>query len=188
MASRFVTLGATLIATVLTTGPSYGVQDRATGDVLQQFDHGIADYMTLRRAMERHVPALEVTADAARIHEAVEMRAAAIRRARATARVGDIFAPAVTERFRAVIRRALAPHDELTADLLLAADEDGETPPPPKVNGRFSWWTAIATPACVLVTLPPLPEELQYRFVGRDLVLVDIEANLIVDVLPEILL
>jgi hypothetical protein len=188
MASRsFVTLGVTLIVAVLTTGPSYGVQDRAVGDVLQQFEDVIADYMTLRRAMEPHVPALAATLDAQRIHEAVEMRAAAIRRARATVSVGDIFAPAVAELFRARIRKALASHDELTAVLLLSADEDGETPPP-IVNGQFSWRTAIATPACVLATLPPLPEELQYRFVGRSLVLVDIEANLIVDVLPDVLL
>ena len=56
---------------------------------------------------------------------------------------------------------------------------------PPLVNGAFSWRTAVPTPPCVLAVLPPLPDELQYRFVGRDLVLVDIEANLIVDVLPE---
>ena len=29
-----------------------------------------------------------------------------------------------------------------------------------------------------------LPRELQYRFVARDLVLVDVEATLVVDVLP----
>ena len=42
-------------------------------------------------------------------------------------------------------------------------------------------------PADVIVALPALPDVLQYRFVGRDLVLVDIEADLIVDVLPRAL-
>ena len=39
-------------------------------------------------------------------------------------------------------------------------------------------------PPCVLAALPELPQELQYRFLGRDLLLVDIGANLIVDILP----
>ena len=33
----------------------------------------------------------------------------------------------------------------------------------------------------LLAVLPPLPTELQYRFVNRDLVLWDVRANLIVD-------
>jgi hypothetical protein len=38
-------------------------------------------------------------------------------------------------------------------------------------------------PAAVIAALPELPPELQYRFVGADLVLVDIGAGLVVDVL-----
>ncbi len=38
-------------------------------------------------------------------------------------------------------------------------------------------------PSCVRDALPELPIELQYRVVGADLVLVDLHANLIVDVL-----
>jgi hypothetical protein len=36
----------------------------------------------------------------------------------------------------------------------------------------------------VLQALPPLPPELQYRMVGCDLVLIDVHADLIVDILP----
>ena len=35
------------------------------------------------------------------------------------------------------------------------------------------------------MTLPTLPECLHYRFVGRDLILVDSVAQLVVDFLPE---
>jgi hypothetical protein len=35
-----------------------------------------------------------------------------------------------------------------------------------------------------MLKLPELPPELSYRFVGRDLVLKDIKAGLVVDVLP----
>jgi hypothetical protein len=36
----------------------------------------------------------------------------------------------------------------------------------------------------VLLKLPPLPKDLEYRFLGRDLILLDIHANLIVDFIP----
>jgi hypothetical protein len=43
------------------------------------------------------------------------------------------------------------------------------------------------TPAVILEALPPLPEELQYRFVGPTLVLLDVHADLVVDILPNAL-
>jgi hypothetical protein len=187
MARSFVTFHVTLIAALFAAGPTHGAQGRTTGDVLQSFEQSIQHYMAVHRAVEHQLPALAVTGDAQAIDLAVTMRTAGLRLARATARQGDIFAPDVARVFRAWITKALESHDYLVADLLLPPGEDGDTPPPPLVNGRFAWRTAIATPACVLATLPSLPEELQYRFVGRDLVLVDIEANLIVDVLPDVL-
>jgi hypothetical protein len=39
-------------------------------------------------------------------------------------------------------------------------------------------------PAPVLLRMPQLPKELEYRFVGKSLVLRDTEANIIVDVIP----
>jgi hypothetical protein len=42
-------------------------------------------------------------------------------------------------------------------------------------------------PGCLLEVLPALPQGLQYRLVGRDLILLDLDANLVVDILPEAL-
>jgi hypothetical protein len=39
-------------------------------------------------------------------------------------------------------------------------------------------------PGNVLTALPPLPEGLEYRFVSRNLLLLDVQANLIVDFMP----
>jgi hypothetical protein len=41
-------------------------------------------------------------------------------------------------------------------------------------------------PPSVLMNLPKLPPELEYRAVGRELVLRDIAANLVVDIIPDI--
>ena len=65
-----------------------------------------------------------------------------------------------------------------------------EAPPDaawPAVNGRFPWMRGAAMWPCIIDALPPLPDELQYRIVGRDLVLVDVHANLVVDILREAL-
>ena len=56
------------------------------------------------------------------------------------------------------------------------------------MNGRFDWTRAAAMPAFIIAALPPLPDELQYRFVDDDMVLLDSDAGLIIDVLPHALL
>jgi hypothetical protein len=54
-----------------------------------------------------------------------------------------------------------------------------------KVNAVYAAGAPRSTvPPSVLATLPALPECLRYLFVGRDLILVDSVAQLIVDFLP----
>ena len=42
-------------------------------------------------------------------------------------------------------------------------------------------------PPSLLMALPQLPRELDYRIVGRDLVLHDVNADLVVDIIPNAL-
>jgi hypothetical protein len=57
-----------------------------------------------------------------------------------------------------------------------------------RVNQRYPQGVPLqSTPPTLLLNLPQLPKELEYRIVGRDLVLRDIGANLVVDYLPNIL-
>ena len=68
--------------------------------------------------------------------------------------------------------------------------EDDEDAGAPRlvVNGPFPWNSGNAMWPSILAALPQLPEELEYRLVGADLVLVDIPASLVVDVLADALL
>jgi hypothetical protein len=43
-----------------------------------------------------------------------------------------------------------------------------------------------SVPATILLSLPELPKGLEYRFLGRHLILLDSMSNLIVDYLPEV--
>jgi hypothetical protein len=50
------------------------------------------------------------------------------------------------------------------------------------VNSVYPKDAPLSTvPPDVLLTLPPLPEDVQYRFVGKHLILYDAKANLIID-------
>jgi hypothetical protein len=75
------------------------------------------------------------------------------------------------------------------ADILAAERNDDRVPLPPRpiVHDQFDWGAGSFMPACVLSVLPLLPDLLQFRMVQRDLVLVDMSADLVVDVLPDAL-
>ena len=55
------------------------------------------------------------------------------------------------------------------------------------VNGIYPTTIPLATfPPALLRKLPDLPPELEYRIVGRSLILRDVKANLIVDILRDV--
>ena len=59
--------------------------------------------------------------------------------------------------------------------------------PKPQVNGRFPASRHVRIWPALVVALPPLPNELEYRVFGGDLVLVDLHADLVVDILTGVL-
>ncbi|OFW13437.1 MAG: hypothetical protein A3F70_11155 [Acidobacteria bacterium RIFCSPLOWO2_12_FULL_67_14] len=139
----------------------------------------------LHRDVEQQVPPVDISSDARKIHHAVDAMAAAIRTARPAAHEGDLFDADASEWFRARIRESLLENEcDAIAILASARDEDAVAAPRPVVNGRFAWEQGSFMPPSLLATFPPLPRELEYRFVERDLVLVDVRASLVVDVLP----
>jgi hypothetical protein len=63
------------------------------------------------------------------------------------------------------------------------ADEAGtESSWPPAINEPLPW-AGAGTLSPVFEALPVLPLELEYRLVGRDLVLLDVHANMVIDIL-----
>jgi hypothetical protein len=170
-------LAATLFAGIVSTDPS-----------MAEYRRAVDAYVTLHREVERTVPAQEITDDPREIQRAVELMADAMRQARPAAAEGDIFGAAAGELLRERIAISLQAEGHLASNVLMAMTEGEEIPegtPLPAVNGRFSWRLPAFMPPCVLAVLPELPAELQYRFVGRDLVIVDLHANLVVDILRE---
>jgi hypothetical protein len=113
--------------------------------------------------------------------------ARAIKAKRLDARQGDIFEPAVATAVRGVIAEALR---EVDVDLLLRGlYEDCEMPPGyrPQVNAGYPHWATHEMPFVLLARLPALPTGINYRLIDHDLLLWDVDANLIIDVLPDAL-
>lgn len=190
--SRFTGLIAAAIGAlmVLLSGGAAAAQPQyPESDEVRQFVAATRDYAWMHRRIESAMGPLEVNADITRIHRAVVQFADAIRAERFEARRGDLFTPALGIELRSRIADALATHGYSPADVRAAEAADGTDPSLVSltVNGPFPWGYASAMFRCVIEALPELPPELQYRIVGDTLVLVDVHASLIVDLLPSAL-
>ncbi len=155
-------------------------------DAAAEFERGMDAYLQLRRHATRHAPSPRVTSDPEEIVAVRDAIANAIRAVRPQAKTGNIFTGEVAAALRRRIEDALRQHSYDVAELL--AEITREAPRESAnlaVNGRFDWRFGSQMPALILAALPAMPSDiLQYRFVGRDLVILDIGADLIVDVMP----
>lgn len=155
-------------------------------DGVVAFSRAAESYTFMHRRLERRLPVAEVNANAETIRRVIDAMATAVRAARPDARQGDFFNPIVQQTIRTRIARALKAHGMTPADVRAAELAEGVDSSAVKltVNGDFPWAIATAMLPSVLEALPPVPPELNYRIVGRDLVLIDVHAGLVVDILP----
>jgi hypothetical protein len=143
----------------------------------RDFTQRVQQYIKLRKTL----PQQRTTKRQEEISDRRNGLAQAIREARAGAKQGDIFSPEISEQFLKVIRSTLQGANvrktirqgEPVASLRLT------------VNGAYPEHLPLTTvPPTLLLRLPQLPERLAYRIVGRDFVLQDTEARLVVDFIP----
>lgn len=185
---RIIGVGTVLVAAVWSAPPAWAQEEGDRAALVERFNQRIQAYVAVHRQVERFMPPQRIFTDPAEAERAMVSMAAAMRAIRPNAREGDIFDHQIGNQFRDDIWRAL--RDAAVDWQALGAEMVPEVPgdyPPPVVNGRFSWALANVIPPCVLRVLPELPIELQYRFVGLDLVLIDLHANLVVDILRDAL-
>jgi hypothetical protein len=153
------------------------------------FERATADYADMHRRLEQQIGPIELGTPLTEINRIIRELNAAIRAERRDAGLGDFFTPVLAPLLRARIADALHEHGFTADDVRASARVDGAyyDRAPLRVNDTFPWILAVAMFPCVIDALPPLPPELQYRIVGDDLVLIDIHASLVVDILPRAL-
>ena len=145
------------------------------GYVEYDFQRRVERYVELRRTLEEGVPPLTVTDDPAAIGRAEAALARKIQVARGPAQ-GQLFTPAISAVLKRTLLRVVSAN---TLDIIM--DENpGEFPY--LINGTYPKRRPLSTmPATVLAVLPLLPDDIQYRFLGRHLILHDTRANVILD-------
>ena len=188
-AFRAVTAGMAAVTLLAAAASGFPSETTGSEESIQRFQNAVDAYVVLREKVTEAVPPLEISPNGENFQIEVEAIAAALREARPSAAEGDIINAEAAVVFRQRIRATLIAR-ACTLDDILAAERDDQRaplPPRPIVHDQFDWSAGSFMPACVLSVLPLLPEGLQYRFVQRDLVLVDIDADLVLDVLPDAL-
>jgi hypothetical protein len=148
-------------------------------DTLATFARQVQAYADLRASLEPGLPPLRITAVADEIDAAENALGTRIRRARATARLGDIFTPTIQRQIQKMLSV------EADKGTLASLFDDNPGIFRFSVNGTYPKHKPVSTvPPNLLQLLPPLPEAMEYRFVGRDLILRDMRANIIIDEVP----
>jgi hypothetical protein len=166
------------------SGPQSGTPSpNSDALVLKEFKERIDKYVELRKSAARSAPPLKETTDPKNIKHAEDSLAAAIRAERSSARPGDIFTPAIQDTFRKLLSPPLKGEAGREAKQILK--DDAPVAVPLKVNAKYPEGAPLPTiPADLLANLPTLPKEVEYRIIGKHLILRDTEADIIVDYIP----
>ena len=156
--------------------------------ILGNFNKRVFAYMTIHDEVERQVWPGGPFENADDMEQALLAMRSGIRAARPTARRGDIFTADVGSLIRRRIEERLVACDQTVEDVLSFINEErlphaGK----PAIHKPFPWDLGCAMPASLIPALPPIPDGLEYRFADRDLVLIDMHADLVVDILPNAL-
>ncbi len=148
--------------------------------LLQELSRRLQDYAELRTRLEAQLPPVGPESDPAAVHARRMELARRIRVARGRTGEGALFTRPIRGLMRRLIARSLGADELARLRAELASDEA------PRLDVRvgaayLGSEGLVTTPPEVLFDLPPLPPDLEYRFVGEHLILRDARAGLIVD-------
>jgi hypothetical protein len=149
----------------------------------KEFSAGVDQYVRLHNRVEKSLPKLKKSASSEAIAEHERSLAVNIQDTRKNARVGDVFTPDAAEAFVDAIAR------EFRGSMARNARATIQQGAPIRnvhlaVNQLYpKTLPYTSVPPTMLLKLPQLPGEVEYRIVDHDLVLLDVKANLVVDIL-----
>jgi hypothetical protein len=157
----------------------------ADAAVLQDFKARVDQYLKIHKNAAKGPARLKESNNPAEITNAQDTLSARIRAARAGAKHGDIFTAEISTAFRRLLAPEMKGEDGRDTKAVMKTDAPPTTSVAFKVNAKYPEGQPLpTTPANVLLKLPRLPEPLQYRIIGRHLVLLDSAADLVVDYIP----
>ena len=150
--------------------------------VLQDFQRRIDGYMDLQKRLKKDAPPLKETKDPAKIKASQMVLAKKIQEARAGAKQGDIFTPEIRQMFRRLMYPETTGPQGAETKAVIAEEKNELKGVSLKVNADYPDSAPLPTvPPNLLAALPKLPEDLEYRFIDKHMILLDVHANLIID-------
>ena len=173
-------------ATAPPTERVVGPLSAADAAALATMNDRLKAYVELHDRLERTLPKLPDEATPQQIDRNQRLLEKLVRDARAGAKQGDLFTPQA----RPVIIRLLAtvfggPDGKQLKDSIMDENPVGITV---TVNGRYPDTVPVSSvPPQVLQTLPKLSEDMEYRFIGDRIVLLDAHAHVIADYIDDAL-
>ena len=168
----------------LTGRQRWRTRSRSTPDaqLLADFKSRIDNYMELHNRLEKQAPPLKETKDPAQIKASQDVLAQKIREARKDAKPGDIFTPEIRQLFRRLMYPETKGPDGAETKAAIAEEKQELKDVKIRVNAAYPDDAPLMTvPPNILAALPKLPEDLEFRFVSKHMILLDVHANLIVD-------
>jgi hypothetical protein len=157
----------------------------ADAAALATMNDRLKDYIALHTKLEATLPKLPTDATPIQIDKNQRELEEKVRQARSGAKQGDIFTPEA----QPVILRLMAAVFGGPDGAKLKASIMDENPVGTKVsvNARYPDTVPVSTvPPQILQTLPKLSEDLEYRFVGENLIILDSHAHVIADYIPDV--
>lgn len=153
----------------------------ADKETIKRFDDRVKQYVSLRSSLKAKAPKFSKESTPEQIQAAESGLAEALRTSRAGAKPGDIFIPDIAQYIRTTLKREFKPAEKKEIRKVVL-DKETNTPVTLKVNHPYpDPKEFVEMPATLLLKLPPLPKEVKYRYVGRNLILIDSDNNMIVD-------
>ena len=180
---------STLICLTLTCILSAFAQtDRTPIDkqLIKDFESRANAYIALRDRVKKSTPVVSKDATPAEVEAYKDTLQKAIIAARAGAVQGDIFTPEAAAFVTLRIKAGLPGFEKSEIrTAVLEADTKGV---PIKVNAVYPESKELVQMSpTLLLSLPQLPQDLRYRFIGRSLAIMDRDSSLIIDYMPNAL-
>jgi hypothetical protein len=176
-----MTMLAALIAAVLVQTTPVNPKAAALHDFSKRLDA----YLALRADLGKKLQPMAPTTSASDLQARQQALAAALRNARTGAKQGDLVPSVVQQQIRETVKADFRRRQPATQR---AALEEVPTGPMPGINRTYPEREALPTvPPLLLANLPQLPDNLQYRFFGHHMVILDGDVEIVVDYIPNVL-
>jgi hypothetical protein len=188
-----VRLGRSILSHMVLLGAltgAYAAEPQPAGPseppAVAAFEARVKEYVILHRKLESSLPRLPRKHTPEQVDKNQRALGDLIKSARKDAKPGEFFTPEMQAFVKRILGEVLSGPDGKN----VKASIMDENPGVPKlvINERYPSSVPLSTmPPQVLAPLPKLPEDLEYRFIGSRLILLDTHADIILDFSDDIL-